>query len=164
MAFRREALARIGGFDVALGAGTPTFAGEDTLALTLILLAGFRIAYEPAALMRHHHREDIDSLISQLRGYSVGLTAYYSALLRHRPGVFPGLIRLAPSAVKTIRQGKVMPAPVAPRGFQGVVNRRQRIWMLKGPISYISSLLKQARLRNSTELNSAWHSNWSSIG
>lgn len=53
MAFRREILARIGGFDVALGAGTPAAAGEDTLALTMVLLAGYRIAYEPAALMRH---------------------------------------------------------------------------------------------------------------
>ena len=48
MAFRREALARIGGFDVAMGAGTPARASEDTLALTLVLLAGYRIAYEPA--------------------------------------------------------------------------------------------------------------------
>ena len=85
MAFRREALARIGGFDVALGAGTPALGGGDTLALTLVLLAGYRIAYEPAALMRHHHRRDLDSLGHQLHGYSVGLTAYYAALLRHRP-------------------------------------------------------------------------------
>ena len=55
MAFRREALARIGGFDVAMGAGTPARASEDTLALTLVLLAGDRIAYEPAALVRHDH-------------------------------------------------------------------------------------------------------------
>ena len=45
MAFRRAALARIGGFDVAMGAGTPSLASEDTLALTLVLLAGYRIAY-----------------------------------------------------------------------------------------------------------------------
>src|SRR6202044_1734457 len=83
MAFRRAALDRIGGFDVALGAGTPTSAGEDTLALTLVLRAGFEIAYEPAALMWHHHRTDLASLNKQLHGYSVGLTAFYAALLRH---------------------------------------------------------------------------------
>jgi len=60
MAFRRDALARVGGFDVALGAGTPALAGEDTLALTLVLLAGYRIAYEPAALIRHDHYADMD--------------------------------------------------------------------------------------------------------
>jgi Glycosyl transferase family 2 len=40
MAFRRAALDRVGGFDVALGAGTPTGGGEDTLALTLVMLEG----------------------------------------------------------------------------------------------------------------------------
>ena len=38
---------RIGGFDVALGAGTPTGGGEDTLAITLVLLCGYEVAYEP---------------------------------------------------------------------------------------------------------------------
>ena len=49
MGFRREALAKIGGMDVALGAGTPSQAGSDTLALTMTLLSGYDIAYEPAA-------------------------------------------------------------------------------------------------------------------
>ena len=81
---RREALARTGGFDVAMGAGTPARASEDTLALTLVLLAGYRIAYEPAALVRHDHYAEMDGLIRQLRGYGVGIGAYYTALLRHR--------------------------------------------------------------------------------
>ena len=106
MAFRRKALAEIGDFDVALGAGTPTLAGEDTLALTLILLAGYRIAYEPTALTRHHHREDLDGLGSQLLGYSVGLTAFYTALLRRRPSVLPQLLRLIPVALSYLRSAK----------------------------------------------------------
>jgi GT2 family glycosyltransferase len=103
MAFRREALGRIGGFDVALGAGTPTHSAEDTLALTMLLLAGYRIAYEPAALTRHHHRHDMTGLARQLRGYDTGLTAYYLALLRHQPGQLPGLIRLVPTAIGFLR-------------------------------------------------------------
>ena len=86
-----------------MGAGTPARAAEDTLALTLVLLAGYRIAYEPAALMRHDHYADIDSLRRQLRGYGVGLTAYYAALLRHRPGVLPALLRLLPAAAGYLR-------------------------------------------------------------
>jgi glycosyltransferase involved in cell wall biosynthesis len=156
MAFRREALACIGGFDVALGAGTPTFAGEDTLALTLILLSGYRIAYEPAALMRHHHREDLDSLINQLRGYAVGLTAYYSALLRHRPGLITGLIGLLPSAVKYVRCAKVTPAMGAQDLLAGLTQRRRK-WMLAGPGAYVRSLLKQARVSNSRKADSVWH-------
>jgi O-antigen biosynthesis protein len=144
MAFRRKALAHIGGFDVALGAGTPTFAGEDTLALTLILLAGYSIAYEPAALMRHHHREDLDGLINQIRGYRIGLTAFYSALLRHRPWVLPGLLRLIPATVRYFRDSSVT-LTATPLNFPGGLDRR-RTWILKGPVAYMRSLRRQARV------------------
>lgn len=141
MAFRREVLARIGGFDVALGAGTPTFAGEDTLAMSLVLLAGYRIAFEPAALTRHHHRQDLDSLSRQLRGYTVGLTAYYAALLRHRPTVLPTLLWLVPTAFGYLRGSQVERTAVAIE-----LQRRQRWCLLAGPVAYIRSACKQARV------------------
>ena len=109
MAFRRAALDRIGGFDVALGAGTPTGGGEDTLAITLVMLCGYEVAYEPAALMWHHHRQDMASLNKQLHGYSVGLTAFYAALLRQRPGALLGLVKLLPLAAGYLKGGKTEP-------------------------------------------------------
>jgi len=144
MAFRREALERIGGFDVALGAGTPTVAAEDTLAFTLVLLAGYRIAYEPSALMRHTHRRDMDGLRRQLRGYSIGLSAYYAALLRHRPGTLPCLLRLLPAAVRYLRTGR-QPATVS-ADLPGGVGGLQLKGMLKGPAAYIGSARTQARV------------------
>jgi polysaccharide pyruvyl transferase WcaK-like protein/GT2 family glycosyltransferase len=145
MAFRREVLVRIGGFDVALGAGTPALAGEDTLALTLTLLAGYRIAYEPAALMRHHHRDDLDSLSRQLQGYGVGLTAFYVALLRRRPRVLPGLLRLILPAVGYLRAGK-RTRTATPQDLPAGLKLRQRWWMLAGPLAYLKSARKQARV------------------
>jgi len=144
MAFRREALSRIGGFDVALGTGTPARAAEDTLALTLVLLAGYRIAYEPAALMRHYHYQDIDSLGRQMHGYGVGLTAYYAALLRHRPDVFPALLRLLPAAVGYMRGGT--DTGTVPRVLAAELKRRQRRGMLAGPVAYSESVFRQARI------------------
>ena len=144
MAFRREALARIGGFDIALGTGTPARAAEDTLALTLVLLAGYRIAYEPAALMRHYHYQDIDSLGRQMHGYGVGLTAYYAALLRHRPGVFPALMRLLPAAVGYMRGGK--DTGTVPQVLAAELKRQQRRGMLTGPVAYAESVFRQARI------------------
>jgi O-antigen biosynthesis protein len=145
MAFRREALARIGGFDVALGAGTPTFAGEDTLALTLVLLSGYRIAYEPAALTCHHHRRDLDGLRRQLQGYQVGLTAYYAALLRHRPTVLPALLWLAPAAVGYLRGAEVVHT-AAPEDLPAGLKRRRRWGLLTGPWAYMRSVLRQTRV------------------
>ena len=145
MAFRREALARIGGFDVAMGAGTPALASEDTLAFTLVLLAGYRIAYAPAALMRHHHRRDLDELGRQLHGYGVGLTAYYVALLRHRPSAFPALLKLVPTAAGYLRAARATSAAPA-QELPGALKGRQRRGMLAGPVAYVRSVRRQARV------------------
>ena len=145
MAFRREALARIGGFDVAMGAGTPACASEDTLALTLVLLAGYRIAYEPAALVRHDHYAEPEGLRRQLRGYGVGLTAYYTALLRHRPGVLPALLRLLPMAAGYLRGASVTDIAV-PQELPAEFRRATRWGMLTGPAAYIMSVRRQARV------------------
>lgn len=146
MAFRREALRRIGGFDVALGAGTCTFACEDTLAFTLTLLAGYDIAYEPSALMWHHHRPDMESLGRQLHGYSIGLTAFYAALLRHRPGMLPGLLRLLPSAARYLKTGS---APGAGPELLAELDRRHLQGLALGPLAYLRSVRQQGRAARS---------------
>ena len=151
LAFRREALNRIGGIDVALGPGTPARASEDMLAMTLVLLAGYRLAYEPAALMRHDHRRDLDSLREQAQGHGVGLTAFYAALLRHRPSVLPGLMRLAPTAVRyllTADSASVADRArvTAPQDLTGGVRRRYYRSALTGPMAYMRSVRRQARV------------------
>ena len=147
MAFRREALVSIGGFDVALGAGTITSAGEDTLAMTLTMLSGFEIAYEPTALMWHHHRQDIEGLSRQLHGYSVGLTAFYAALIRHRPAVLPALLRLLPAGVRYLKNTTTEPE-VAP-GLLNGLNRRHLQGLILGPLAYADSVRKQRRATRS---------------
>jgi glycosyltransferase involved in cell wall biosynthesis len=147
MAFRRAALDRIGGFDVALGAGTPTSGGEDTLALTLVLLAGYEIAYEPSALMYHHHRTDMASLNRQLHGYSVGLTAFYAALLRQRPSAFLGLLKLLPMAGGYLKGGTTKSELAEePLELAAEVDRRQLQGMLSGPLVYARSRRLQRRV------------------
>ncbi len=147
MAFGREVLAAIGGFDVALGAGTPAAACEDTLALTLTLLSGYEIAWEPTALMWHHHRQDLAGLSRQLHGYSVGLTAFYAALLRHRPGVLPALLKLLPAAARYMKGTKTTPGD-SPDLWEGL-DRRQLQGMLKGPLVYIGGVRRQRRVATS---------------
>jgi O-antigen biosynthesis protein len=145
MAFRREALARIGGFEVALGPGTPARAGEDLFAMTMVLLAGYRIAYEPAALMRHDHRHDLHGLRRQVRGHGTGLTAYYAAIVRHRPDLLPTLIRLAPTGVRYLRKADYRPT-TAPPSLLKWLKRRYRWSMLTGPPAYVRSVRRQARV------------------
>jgi O-antigen biosynthesis protein len=154
MAFRREALDRIGGFDVALGAGTQTGGGEDTLAITLVLLSGYEVAYEPVALMWHYHRQDMVSLNKQLHGYSVGLTAFYAALLRKRPSAFLGLVRLLPMAAGYLKGGKGAgeEEPEEPRELAAELDRRALQGMLAGPLLYAKSRRLQRRVAGAVRL------------
>jgi len=144
-AFRRETLARIGGFDVALGPGTPARAGEDLLALSMALLAGYNIVYEPAALMRHDHRRNLGDLLHQMEGYGTGLTAYYAALLRHKSSVLPELIRLAPTGLGYLG-GPVFLRTSTRVALLEELKRRQRRSMLLGPGAYLRGVSRQARV------------------
>jgi hypothetical protein len=67
---------RIGGFDAALGAGSPTNGGEDLDMFLRVLLSGRAIAYEPSAVIWHIHRSDPEALGRQMYNYGLGLMAY----------------------------------------------------------------------------------------
>src|SRR5262249_20614927 len=56
MALRREVLDLVGPFDVALDAGTATHSGGDHDMFARILIGGYQIVYQPAALSWHRHR------------------------------------------------------------------------------------------------------------
>jgi GT2 family glycosyltransferase len=82
-AVAREALAAVGAFDEALGAGSPAKGGEDIDYFLRLVLAGFAIAYEPAAIVWHVHRRDLPELRDQIDGYGSGLSAFLFKHLLH---------------------------------------------------------------------------------
>lgn len=139
MVFTPRALALIGGFDPALGAGTPTYAGEDTHAFTRLLLRGGTIVYQPAAIARHRHREDIEGLRRQLYGYGVGLTAFYASLLRERPVLIGRLVMLAPQALRAIVSPSSDRNRTLTSSFPNEVLRANLHGMLRGPFAYVRS-------------------------
>lgn len=71
MAIRRLAFARAGVFDVRLGAGA-SGCSEDSELFHRLLSADLRCRYEPAAVVHHHHRNDLASLRRQMRAYMRG--------------------------------------------------------------------------------------------
>jgi GT2 family glycosyltransferase len=85
MAFRRETLRRLGGFDLALGTGTPARGGEDLALLVDLLWRGGRIGYEPAAVVHHQHRREYAELVHQLRGNGLGFTAMLASVVSRDP-------------------------------------------------------------------------------
>jgi GT2 family glycosyltransferase len=83
-AVRCRALARIGGFDPLLGAGTPRRSGADSDAFARLILAGGRLSYLPSALIWHRHRTDSRALARQLYDYGHGFGAYVAKHLPNR--------------------------------------------------------------------------------
>jgi GT2 family glycosyltransferase len=136
-AFRRQALTELGGFDEALGAGTRTRGGEDLDAFVRILRAGGAIAYEPAALVWHHHRADAASLSRQMYGYGTGLAAFLTKLLVQRSTRSAVLSRIPTGLARIGRirldTGKRLSAgTTAPRGML----RREFAGYVAGPLLY----------------------------
>lgn len=75
LAVRKETFEALGGFDERLGPGTATRGGEDIDLLMRTVLTGRVIAYEPQALVHHHHRAADRELRRTVFGYGAGLGA-----------------------------------------------------------------------------------------
>jgi glycosyltransferase involved in cell wall biosynthesis len=84
MAFRREVLEHIGGFNDLFGPGS-FFIAEDCVAAADALWSGFRGAYDPRPTVYHHHgRRTEADLRSVARNYDIGRGAYFARfILRH---------------------------------------------------------------------------------
>lgn len=74
-------LNELGGFDEALGAGTPSGGGEDLEIFISVILNGYRLVHEPSAIVSHYHRSDVRELEKQMTGYGSGCTAAITAIL-----------------------------------------------------------------------------------
>jgi GT2 family glycosyltransferase len=68
----------IGPFDEALDAGTPTQSGGDHEMFLRILISGYHIIYDPAALCWHRHRRTLEETRKTLYGYGVGTYAFWT--------------------------------------------------------------------------------------
>lgn len=119
-AMRRSAILELGGFDEALGVGTVTGGGEDIDMFSRVVLAGGALAVEPAALVWHRHRADLEALRVQARGYGTGLGAWLTKIAL-RPRTLRMALQRAPRAVRHLVVGSAAdgttadtaPAPVA---------------------------------------------------
>jgi GT2 family glycosyltransferase len=95
MAFSAEFLEVNGGFDPALGTGTPAHGGEDLAAFLDVITKGYCLIYEPAALLYHQHHRDYAALQRQMYGYGVGFTAYLARIIVDRPArIFDCIFKL----------------------------------------------------------------------
>jgi glycosyltransferase involved in cell wall biosynthesis len=136
-AFQTQLLKSLGGFDEALGAGTLTAGGEDLDAFLRVLLAGYAIAYEPAGIVWHHHRADLDDLRKQMFGYGTGLTAFLTKhLLDARTR--RALLHRVPSGIRKIVRipGNTRDSMMTEQAPGGELLLREFLGFAAGPLCY----------------------------
>ena len=146
MAIRKTVLEETGGFDEALGPGTATYAGEDPAIVIQLLTKGYRLAFEPSAIVHHPHRATLADLQRQLHGFGVGFTAMLTSIVLSNPRHLVGLAAAGPQWLRSrqghqncsIDAGRTLdyPRPLARAEFTG---------MLAGPFAYLHSRWMQQR-------------------
>ncbi|MGH2905869.1 MAG: glycosyltransferase family 2 protein [Solirubrobacterales bacterium] len=148
LAMTASAMRELGGFDDALGTGTPALGGEDIDLFIRLLLDGRQLVYEPAAMVWHEHPSEVKTLQRQVFCYGAGLVATITKqllhgtqrlhLLRQLP---PGLWHaIAPDSEKNARKGYEFPRALSLRELGG---------MAYGPLAYLRSHRRERKLARS---------------
>jgi O-antigen biosynthesis protein len=154
MAFLRENLEEIGGFDAVY-----TAAGDDVDVCWKLLDRGYEIAFAPAAQVRHHRRASVRAYLRQQRGYGraerllSGAHAHrFNGLGQARwRGFVYGGARLAGALLRP----RIYHGPMGTAAFQPIVRRpfEARILWLS---AYLPALVLLALLAALAPLSSFW--------
>lgn len=140
----RELLMGLGGFDEALGAGSPAGGGEDLDAFVRVLRAGRSLVYEPSAIVWHVHRAGDIALRRQLFYYGVGFTAFLTKYVLN----VRTLGEIATRIPYGIRRGRGVwnPAEIGPA--PRILVLAEVVGMLAGPIAYVRGRIGLWRRRS----------------
>ena len=152
IAFRSAYLREIGGFDPALGAGTPAKGGEDLAIFFQIIMQGHTIVYEPAALLYHPHQRSYTDLRKQIYCYGVGLTAYLIKSVLDRPMLLFDLIKKIPYGVFFALSAHSSKNSHKTIYYPKELTRIELQGMLHGPLAYLRSRWALRRSRRRIQL------------
>lgn len=139
MAIRKSALEAVGLFDAALGAGTITTCGDDLAIYLQLLFAGYRLVYEPRALLYHFHRREYEALKKQIYNYGVGFSAFLTKTLLDQPReIIPFALRLPYGLYLLLNAGSMKNAKK--RGdYPAELQRLEYKGLLYGTYAYLKS-------------------------
>jgi hypothetical protein len=144
MAFRTSELRALGGFDPALGTGTPARGSEDLDICIRVLQAGGELVYEPRAIVWHRHPDTAQGVRKRAFDYGVALGALIGKHVAMGPNrcsiisrIPKGLRYLTdPESRKNVSRGADFPSRLI---------WLERVGLLYGPIAYLISWLRTSR-------------------
>jgi glycosyltransferase involved in cell wall biosynthesis len=138
MAFRTEALRSIGGFDVALGAGTPARGGEDIDVAVRLLLAGLLVVRQPAAVVWHRSHATNAELAAQIEDYGCGLSAAFSKFMGQR-SIAPMIVRRIPAGLSALLSPDSVKNDQRSTSYPAELRRAEWRGLRAGPMAYRKS-------------------------
>lgn len=142
-AIRRDDMLALGGFDTALGAGTMTKGGEDLDMFLRVLYNRQSIVVDPAAIVWHRHRDDLDALRAQAIGYGRGFGAWATAVA-FDPRMLGAAVARSPRAMMRLLNKPMttvddsVHTPAALSDHAKSVGRLELRSILQGPSSYFA--------------------------
>jgi len=137
--FRTAALRDIGGFDPALGNGTPALGGVDSEVLLRTILCGYQIVYEPRAVAYHAHRADYEGLRRQVYAYGAGLVAYYLKTVLADPRFALDFGRKLPAGIRWMLSPESHINKHKREDYPSELVWIERKGMVYGPLAYMRS-------------------------
>ena len=144
MAFRSAFLQSVGGFDPALQCGM------DIAAFFQVVTRGYKLVYEPAAIVHHLHHRDYAILRKQIYHYGVGLTAYLTKVILENPLLLFDILANVPYGLFFILSFRSPKNRKKSKNYPQELNTLERKGMLYGPFAYVRSRWEMRKLSRRT--------------
>ena len=145
MAFRRETIIKIHGFDLALGIGTAARGGEDLAAFAGALLAGRRLVYEPSMMVKHRHHRSYEKLRQVILAYGVGLGGYLAKTVYDRPSTLLSIVRRVPPGLGYLLRPESPKNAHKSAGYPRELTVRELAGLAWGPFAYAAGRIELRR-------------------
>ncbi|MFE9201463.1 glycosyltransferase [Micromonospora sp. NPDC007230] len=141
MAFRTDALRRLGAFDPRLRSG------EDIDLLLRTVLAGHALTYEPGAIAWHTHRRELRALRRTMYQYGVGLGTVLTKCLTSDPTARRELVRRLPRGIAyALRPGSAKNNRKQ-AGYPASLTVLELCGLALGPVHYAAAAARSGRSR-----------------
>jgi GT2 family glycosyltransferase len=147
MAFKTDFLKKCGGFDPALGIGTPSMGADDMAAFYNMLIHGHQLVYRPAAIVFHQHRRTDEALRRQMFGYGAGLAAFLTKCMLDNPMVLFEISTRVPTGLKYLLDPASPKNKQKSRDYPRQLEWIERKGLLYGPFAYLYSRWRYRNLR-----------------
>lgn len=138
-AFRTDKLRHLGGFDEFLGTGTAACGGEDLDIFLSVLQSGHALVYEPAALIRHMHKQTIGELRRQMYDYGAGLGAMVTKRLVAQPAERLQIARCVPNGLYHLLHPRSSKNAGKSRNYPRSLTLTELVGVTQGPVGYVAS-------------------------